>query len=115
MKVDVIKSLIIVLLVALITYGLYAISEYESVRGWLAGVSAAVLAITGVLTFGISFEGERSSVMFKILSGIMFGIFLIANLIFAFFEFALPLYIILNGIMLLVYALASLPIVRSEQ
>ncbi|MBE6174244.1 MAG: hypothetical protein E7147_01690 [Rikenellaceae bacterium] len=115
MKVDVVKSLIVVLLVALIAYGLYAVSEYDTVRGWLTGVSAAVLAVTGVLTFGVSFEGERSSVMFKVLSGIMFFVFLFANLIFAFFEFGLPLYIILNGVLFLVYALTAVSIVRTKQ
>lgn len=115
MKIDIVKSLIVVLLTALITYGLYSVSDYDTVRWWLTGVSAAVLAISGVLTFGVSFEGERSSAMFKVLSGIMFFVFLFANLTFAFFEFSLPLYIILNGVMLLVYALAGVSIVRTKQ
>ena len=85
MKIDVVKSLIIVLLVALISYGLYAICGHEAVRGWLTGVSAAVLAITGIITFGVSFEGDRSTAMLKVLSGIMFVVFLFVNLIFAFF------------------------------
>lgn len=115
MKVDIIYAVIAAAISALIAYGCYAICDYEEVQLLITIASGVQFLILSLGTIAVSLTESRSTVMFRILSGVFFGIAVISNLIFACFEFNKPLYIILNGIVLLIYILSALGIARSQQ
>lgn len=115
MKFDFIKSLIVLLIAALFGYALYSICDYEALRWLLVGVGAGVFAIESLLTFGISLKEERKSMMFNTLSGIVLFATLIMNLIFAFCDFNVPLFVIINGLLLLIYAMSAVSIYRTQK
>lgn len=115
MKIDWIKTLIAVLINALMVYGMYVTCSSDTLRDILIGVSAVVLTITGVFTLGVSVEGERSAIMVKIVSGIFYAVLLVVNWIFTVVEFTIPLFIIINGILLLLYALVIVSMARTKQ
>jgi hypothetical protein len=58
-------------------------------------------------TLGIKPKAERTALMFATMSAIFFVVIVIMNLIFAFVNFNKPIFIILNGVILLVYALMA--------
>lgn len=115
MKIDWIKSVIVILINALIVYGMYSVCDFEALRGVLVGVAATALTITGLFTMGISVEGQRSAAILKLLSGIVYVLFLIIDWIFATIEFTIPLFIIVNGLLLLLYAVLAVSIARTKQ
>ncbi len=115
MKFDFIKSLIVLFIAALFGYGLYSICEYDALRWLLVGVGAGVFAIEGVLTFGMSLKEERKGMMFNVLSGLVLFATLVMNLIFAFCDFSIPLFVIINGLLLLIYAMSAVSIYRTQR
>lgn len=115
MKIDWIKSIIIILLCALVSYGYFAICDVKELRWLLTIVSFITIAVTGIMSAGASLKAERTGVMFKVFSGIACAVFVIVNLIFSFLDFIVPFYIILNGILLLIYALAAVSIGRVKE
>lgn len=115
MKFDLIKSIIILCIAALFGYALYTICDVDSLRWLLTCVGAGVFAIEAVMTFGISLNEERKSIMFNTLSGLVLFATLAMNFIFAFFEFSIPLFVILNGLLLLVYAMSAVSIYRTQK
>lgn len=115
MKIDWIKSIITILLCGLLAYAFYAICDVEELK-WLLTVSSfATMCITCLCTIGLSLKAARTAVMFKTFSGISFAGFIALNLCFSFIEFNIPFYIILNGVLLLLYALAAVSMCRIKE
>jgi hypothetical protein len=77
--------------------------------------SFVFLATTLWLTIGISFELPKTTTNIKVVSGIFFAIALLSNLIFTFINFSVPGYIIINGILLLVFILIAYSINKAKQ
>lgn len=115
MKIDGTKSIITILLCALLAYGFYAICDVQELKWLLCISSFLTTAVTGLFTIGVSLTAERTSMMFKAFSGIAFGIFIIMNLIFSFIDFNIPFYVIINGLLLLIYALAAVSMSRIKE
>lgn len=68
--------------------------------------SFVTLAVTGAGAFAVRWSNERSGMMCRLLSYIFFFVFLILNLIFAFFtSWSIPLYCIMSGVIVCVYLL----------
>ena len=66
----------------------------------------ATLCCTLITSLGISFERSRTSVNMKVVSGVFALLFLVSNIIFCCVtSFTCPLYIILNGLLLLMWIL----------
>lgn len=108
MKVDIFKTIIGVAISGLFAYGCYAISDYENLKLLLIITAFVTMAVCLVFAIGVYIpDDSRKSVMLKTLSGIFWAIFLTTNMTFAFFEFNKPPYIILNGVLLLLYALIA--------
>ncbi|MCR5219283.1 hypothetical protein [Treponema sp.] len=80
--------------------------------GMLAGITSA-LTLAGI--FGISTKGRTGGINIQALSSIFFVLFLICNLVFAFTAVKLALYVIINGILLLIYAVSTYGIIKSRQ
>ena len=105
MKLDAVKSLIAVAISALLAYACYEICNYEHVQ-WVIAVGAFVsIGIPMMLALGVSSQQERSSVMLKTLSWAFLLIEMVSNGIFVFFDFSVPVYIIVNGLILLTFLL----------
>lgn len=115
MKFDFIKSLIVLCIATLFGYGLYSICDNESLRWLVTAVGGGIFAIEALLTFGISLKEERKSMMFSTLSGIVLFVTFVMNLIFAFCDFAIPVFVILNGLLLLLYAMVAVSIYRTQK
>ena len=114
MKSDVVKSLIAVAISALLAYACYEICDYEGVRLVITIGSFLTLGIPSLLALGLSSKQERSSVMLKTLSWIFLVFELISNGVFVFFNFSIPVYIIVNGLILLTFVLIYNSIYRTK-
>ena len=114
MKLDLVKSLIAVAISALLAYACYEICDYDRVQ-WVITIGAFLtLGITSVFSLGITLEQVRSSTMLKALAWVILIVELITNGIFVFFDFSVPVYVIINGLILLIFALIYNSICRTK-
>ena len=114
MKLDVVKSLIAVAISALSAYACYEICDYDRVQ-WVITIGAFLtLGITSVFSLGITLEQVRSSTMLKALACIFLIVEFITNGIFVFFDFSVPVYVIINDSILLIFALIYNSIYRTK-
>lgn len=114
MKLDVVKSLIAVAISALMAYACYEICDYDRVR-WVVTIGAFLTSgITSVFSLGITLEQVRSSTMLKALAWVILIVEIITNGIFVFFDFSVPVYVIINGLILLIFALIYNSIYRTK-
>ncbi|MBR1625977.1 MAG: hypothetical protein IJ681_02410 [Bacteroidales bacterium] len=103
MKVNWLYSIIAVCITALLAYGLYSISKSTD-NSIIALGSFFFMGIPLVMAMGVKSRGSRITTNLKVLSAIFFFIALVINVVFAFLNgFSVPLYIILNGILTLVF------------
>ena len=98
----------------LIAYGLYSFHAFENKLLLVAG-SFVFLSATLILTMGTSFEFPRTTTNIRVVSGVFFTMALISNLIFTFIDFTFPSYVIINGILLLVFISIVYSIIKSKQ
>ena len=114
MKLDLVKSLIAVAISALLAYACYEICDYDRVQ-WVITIGAFLtLGITSVFSLGITLEQVRSSTMLKTLAWVILIVEIITNGIFVFFDFSVPVYVIINGLILLIFALIYNSIYRTK-
>jgi hypothetical protein len=114
MKVNFIKSIIAIAVSGLIAYGFYSFHDSEN-KLLLSVGSFLFVAITLLLTIGISFDLPRTSTNVRTVSAIFFLVALTSNIIFSFVSFSVPLYIIANGILILLYTLITYSIANAKQ
>lgn len=114
MKLDVVKTLVALGISALLAYACYEICDYESVQQVITAGAFITLGIPSLLALGLSSKQERSSIMLKTLAWIVFFVELIINGIFVFFDFSVPVYVIINGLILLIFALIYNSIYRTK-
>ncbi|MFD1628660.1 hypothetical protein [Pseudopedobacter beijingensis] len=114
MKVNFVKSIIALAVSGLIAYGFYSFHSTES-KGVLVIGSFLFLAITLLFSIGISFNLSRTVALVRTVSIIFFFISLVSNLVFIYINFNMPLYIIINGILFLIYVLVAYSISQSKQ
>ena len=114
MKIHLIPSIIAIAICSLIAYGFYSFGLDENKLLLCIGGFAFVF-ITLIFTIGVSTELPRTNTNIKTLSGVFFLIALTSNLIFTFVTFIVPLYIIVNGILLLAFVFIIYSIYRAKQ
>lgn len=114
MKLDFIKTIIAIAVSGLIAYGFFAFNTSEHKVLLIAG-SFIFLTITLVLTIGITFQLPRTTTMVRTVSGIFFTIALLSNIIFSFTNFSKALYVIVNGVLFLVFALIAYSVGKAKQ
>ncbi len=114
MKINFIPTLIALALSVLIAYGLYFfhIGENKILLGF---GSALFFGLTLILTYGVSYELPRTGVNVRVVSGIFFLIGLIENIVFSFLNYSIPIYVITNGVLILIYILISYFIFKARQ
>ena len=105
MKIDFVKSLIAIAISALLAYACYEICDYEQVK-WVITIGAFVTLVSPMLfAMGISAKEERGAIMLKALSYVFLTCEIISNGVFVFLDFSIPVYVIVNGVLLLLYLL----------
>ena len=114
MKLDVVKSLIAVAISALLAYACYEICNYEHVRWVIAAGAFVTIGAPMMFALGVSSQHERSSVMLKTFSWVFLLIEMVSNGVFVFFDFSIPVYVIVNGLILLTFALIYNSVYRTK-
>lgn len=114
MKINSIKAIIAICVSGLIAYGFYSFHKTDN-KLLLSVGSFVFLSLTLLFTLSISFSLSRTTTMIRTVSGIFFAIAFISNLLFSFFNFSTPIYVIINGIALMTYALIAYSISRAKQ
>lgn len=114
MKVNFVKSVIAIAISGLIAYGFYAFHNGEN-KLLLSLGCFLFTATTLLLTIGINFEFPRTTTMVRTVSGIFFVVALLSNFIFSFTDFSVPFYVIVNGILALIYVLIAYTISKAKQ
>ena len=115
MKPNIFLIIVSVLIAALSGYGFYAANSGENFCILLSLGSGLTFATTLIGTLGIRPKERAGNVNFKIVSAIFFVLFLISNLLFGFIGMKLAPYIIVNGIILLIYAIIEYGIIKSNE
>ncbi len=115
MKANVFLTVVSVLISALAGYGFFAANSGEDFRLLLSLGSGLCLAITLAGTLGIKLEDRAGNTNFKLVSVIFFVLLLVSNLIFAATSVKVAPYIIVCGILLLLYAVIEYGIIRHRQ
>lgn len=115
MKINIVKSIIAIAFSALFAYACYAICKYDEIRWLLTIVSFVMFGAMSIMTFGLKAKSERSSVVLSVLSGTLLTVAVIMNFVFAFFDFSVPVYVILNGVVLLAYLMTYASVFQAKQ
>jgi len=105
MRVDIFKSIVALALAALLAYGCYCINGYDSVRLIVTIGSFVAIGIPLFLALGLESKDERGSVLLRVASWLVSAVQIGVNYVFAFFDFSVPFYIIINGLILIIFAL----------
>ena len=115
MKINVLYSIIAVCISALVGYGFYSFCRSEN--EWLMAIGSFLfIGFPLFLAMGVSSPAKRSSANMKVLAVVFFLLTLVINILFACLShFSVPLYIILNGITVLVFFLIYHSIYSTKQ
>ena len=103
MKIDVVKSFIAVIASALLAYACYEICDYERVKCVITIGAFVTFLPTMLFAMGISAKEERGAIMLKVLSYVFLTCEIISNGVFVFLDFSIRVYVIINGLLLLLY------------
>lgn len=113
-NINVVPALLAFAASALIAYCFYTYADQEQTR--LVVAIGGFLMVFGTLfgTMGFYAEPRRALTLVRIVSFISFVVLLISNIVFASCEFAIPVYIIVNGILAIIYVLSVYYLSRLE-
>ena len=114
MNFNIVKTIISISISGLIAYGLYSFHS-EKNREVLAIGSFISFAITLLFSLAITFKFPRTTTLIRTVSFIFFFLALVSNQIFYFTSFNQDAYIIINGILLLIYALIIYTVQKAKQ
>ena len=112
MKIDLVKSIIALVISALISYGFYELCEDETQR--IVLLCSTFILITSCFTIGCSLR-TNGAIMLTTFSGIFFLIGIIIHAFQALFTFNRTAFLIIDGLLLLVYILTAQSIYKSKQ
>lgn len=113
MKIKIIPCIAAIILSGLVAFGFYTWCRCDSMNLLIAIAGGAVLLLTSCATLGISLSDSKMSINVKVLSGIFTCLFLVINIIFCCLtSFSIPLYAIINGVLLVVWLLISYGIAK---
>lgn len=105
MKISVIGAVVALLLSGLLAYGCYAMCDTADLQNLITiGAAVQFLCYTlGMFAFRAGDGDGRTTTVVRTFSAVMFVVSIISNFIFACVDFNIPLYIIINGILLILY------------
>lgn len=103
MKTNIILTLISIMLAALVGYLAYNVARGDE-NNMVCGVGSSIcFAATLIPTMGLHYETCRLGTNIRVFSSLFFIVFVISHFCFAGFGINMPYYIIVNGIMLMIY------------
>jgi hypothetical protein len=119
MKINTFTFVIAFLISLLVSYSFYILNfggqKSEEFKQISSIISFLFSATTLIMSFGISYESSRTGMVIRSFS-ISYFIFGIAGLIMLkIFLLTIPLFIIISGIMILIYALIVYSVFRANQ
>lgn len=107
MKLSVVPSIIAFAISSLIAYGLYNWCQDADMKLLLSIFGGCSMLLTFWGTLAISFEESRTTVNIRVLSGVFALLMVVSNAVFCCVSsFTAPLYIIINGILILVWLIS---------
>ncbi len=109
-----IPTIIAVALGLLIAYALYNFQIGDN-KLLLSAGTFLLLTITSTMAFGVTFELPRTTTNIRFVSWTFFIIGLISNTIFTFVKFAAHSYVLVTGILLLLFVLIVYSISKVKQ
>lgn len=113
MKIKIIPCIAAIVLSALVAFGFYTWCRCESMSLLLTIAGGSVLLLTSCTTLGVTLSDNKMNINVKVLSGIFTCLFLVINIIFCCLaSFSIPLYAIINGILLVVWLLITYSIAK---
>lgn len=115
MKVSFIPTFISAAIGALLGYALYAMCKTEGLETLLAIGGGMCFFLTLATCFGVRFEQGRTSANTAVIGFVFFLLMLISHAVFAFVHFATPGYIIINGILLLIFLGVVYAVAKAKQ
>lgn len=116
MKLNFINIVIACCMSALLTFICYSICDSEEVRTLLTASSFTVFTLLSIPALGIKIkEFPRTSTLLKVTSLTFWSVSVIVNLIFSFFDFNKPAFIIINGFILLIFFLTYSSLYKAKQ
>ena len=114
MKIDFIKTSVALGISILIAYGFYSFNHSENTQ-LLVFTSFIELLLSSFLVLGLKFELKRTTTNIRVVVSIFFVVFLVSNIVFSFFNFFKPFYIIINGLLILTCVLIVYSIFKAKQ
>ena len=112
MKINAFPAILAAAISALLAYGLYSFCKTPGQELLLAIGGFVCFFLTLSVGVAVRFEEGRTSTNTAVLGWFFFFIMLISHVVFTFILFATPVYIIINGVLLLaslgvIYAVAK--------
>lgn len=114
MKINFIQTAIASAIAFLIAYAFYSLQDNDN-QLLLSLGSFTSITVALVLAIGIRFEQPRTTTNIRVVSGGFFTVALSSNIVFSFLAFSPPVYVIVNGILLLGYLLVIYLLFKSAQ
>lgn len=115
MKVKVVPTIIALGISALLAYALYEICHTEGKELLLAIGGGMCLFLTLATCLGVRFKPSRTSANVAVIGAVFFVAVVISNAIFAYSHFATHTYIIVNGILMLLFLLIAYLVAKEKQ
>ncbi len=104
MKINVIPTCIAVAIAALCSYGLFQMTNNENPIVLIIGNFISIALILSTI-IGVAFNQSRLSVNIKVTSAVFLVLSVISNCVFCFATNSISAYIVINGILLLIWIL----------
>ena len=104
MKVNPITTLIAVGLSALMAYGFYSFND-NALKLMLAIGGFITFVITLFFALGVRFDFYTKNINIRTTSTLFFGVFLASHVLFSFLTFTQGVYVVVHGILTLLYLL----------
>ena len=116
MQINFVRLFIVLLLALLFAYSFFVFHLGLNLNKQLLGIGGFVfLVATLVPAFSLKYNLPRTGANIRTVSGIFFAIALMSNFLFTFITFSATVYILINGIFLLVYLLIVSFIASTKQ
>lgn len=113
MKIDILNTLIVAAVAGLLAWGGYTMTDVSELKIYVAVVTFLTLFTSGMFSVGMKTAKPRSAMVIRFTSGAFFLLFCVINLVFTFFDFSKPLYIIINAIALLLLLIIAKSVTKS--
>lgn len=115
MKINIVLTMIALVLSSLLGYWVFSVADTDA-HATLAGVLSAIcLAIPLVLGLCVSYNTSVAFVNIRMLSGFLFLLMLIMHFYYASTGISMPYYVLINGVLLCIYAAIVYAIIKSKQ